>query len=668
LVPKRDGICSSRGGVRLYSQTNPPLDNNGRSNDSSSNNNEQRLQRPVEITGVSVSPVGFLTLLQSEYYINATSTIPATVAFPIFLTASPSSFPANNDFDKRVGGEILSSSIFTNNMLDVDQTTVSSMEGLTYLQLVNGVDMANSILPPDALSRAVTYYAFALLDKHKEEADEVFEEEKEYDDNTDEEEDDNGGSIMIVEDELGLDTTTITYEFQEAIEYICTKVKSTLSPTNEEQSYITAGTVQRARTILPNVWLHGVRIEEVVDIDDILLDDDSKKNSITSSSSSSSISTIPIRYVLECSVDNGTKMLEVPLFALPQEMLKNLASSSLSSKQQQLLMQEIEISSDILQDLSSQSNTNYNIATTASFITLSLYLRYTKSSIVTTAARSSYKKPKLVVSNRFLQLLVEEQQKQEQNGASDATRYCWMGDTNDVEDTTTRNINNSMDRIIKDNGLLQYRTMKQILDENRSVFDNTSMKNQRDGDGDGDVISSNTNNNNSKISLTLEQQSKLKLLQSAYKIALQKEDDGALRRIRIAMDELENEVMMMKQTMMTNNQDIIDSGLSSIRRAMKISNDEETVDLLSELEKAVILPTQTTAVVGSSSSSSSSSSRSMTTTNGSAMMTMIESKVVIKTGPFGKPAKSKEEDLELTTQIILDYVNSQLSDTGICDD
>jgi hypothetical protein len=38
----------------------------------------------------------------------------------------------------------------------------------------------------------------------------------------------------------------------------------------------------------------------------------------------------------------------------------------------------------------------------------------------------------------------------------------------------------------------------------------------------------------------LEQQSKLKLLQLAYKIALQKEDDGALRKIRIAMDELEN--------------------------------------------------------------------------------------------------------------------------------
>jgi hypothetical protein len=164
----------------------------------------------------------------------------------------------------------------------------------------------------------------------------------------------------------------------------------------------------------------------------------------------------------------------------------------------------------------------------------------------------------------------------------------------------------------------------------------------------------------------LEQQSKLKLLQLAYKIALQKEDDGALRKIRIAIDELENEVMMMKQTVTTNNEDNIGSGLSSIRRAMNINNDEETVDLLSELEKAVILPTQK-VLVGSSSSSSSSSSRSMTTPNGSAM-TMIESKVVIKTGPFGKPAKSKEEDLELTTQIILEYVNSQLSDTGICDE
>eukprot|EP00585_Thalassiosira_rotula_P003347 CAMPEP_0196142252 /NCGR_PEP_ID=MMETSP0910-20130528/11415_1 /TAXON_ID=49265 /ORGANISM="Thalassiosira rotula, Strain GSO102" /LENGTH=75 /DNA_ID=CAMNT_0041403543 /DNA_START=83 /DNA_END=310 /DNA_ORIENTATION=+ len=40
----------------------------------------------------------------------------------------------------------------------------------------------------------------------------------------------------------------------------------------------------------------------------------------------------------------------------------------------------------------------------------------------------------------------------------------------------------------------------------------------------------------------------------------------------------------------------------------------------------------------------------------------------VKTGPDGAPAASKEEDLELTTQIILDYVNSQASTEGVDDD
>ena len=40
----------------------------------------------------------------------------------------------------------------------------------------------------------------------------------------------------------------------------------------------------------------------------------------------------------------------------------------------------------------------------------------------------------------------------------------------------------------------------------------------------------------------------------------------------------------------------------------------------------------------------------------------------VKTGAAGSPAKSKEEDLELTTQVILDYVNSQAADEGVVDD
>ena len=40
----------------------------------------------------------------------------------------------------------------------------------------------------------------------------------------------------------------------------------------------------------------------------------------------------------------------------------------------------------------------------------------------------------------------------------------------------------------------------------------------------------------------------------------------------------------------------------------------------------------------------------------------------IMTGSSGAPAKTKEEDLELTTQIILDYVNSQEDTEGVVDD
>jgi hypothetical protein len=41
---------------------------------------------------------------------------------------------------------------------------------------------------------------------------------------------------------------------------------------------------------------------------------------------------------------------------------------------------------------------------------------------------------------------------------------------------------------------------------------------------------------------------------------------------------------------------------------------------------------------------------------------------MIKTGPAGTPAKSKEEDLELTTQVILDYVNSMATEEGVSDE
>ena len=41
---------------------------------------------------------------------------------------------------------------------------------------------------------------------------------------------------------------------------------------------------------------------------------------------------------------------------------------------------------------------------------------------------------------------------------------------------------------------------------------------------------------------------------------------------------------------------------------------------------------------------------------------------MIQTGPAGTPAKSKEEDLELTTQVILDYVNSMATEEGVSEE
>ena len=46
----------------------------------------------------------------------------------------------------------------------------------------------------------------------------------------------------------------------------------------------------------------------------------------------------------------------------------------------------------------------------------------------------------------------------------------------------------------------------------------------------------------------------------------------------------------------------------------------------------------------------------------------VRTALQVKTGAGGQPARSKEEDLELTTQIILDYVNAQNTEDGTVDD
>jgi len=86
----------------------------------------------VNIAGVSVSPNGFLVILQS---------IPLNdqkqqIAFPIALTTPPpSSTTSNNTLSN-----LELPSLFQENY---DQISVTTPESLTFLQLLNGVDMAS---------------------------------------------------------------------------------------------------------------------------------------------------------------------------------------------------------------------------------------------------------------------------------------------------------------------------------------------------------------------------------------------------------------------------------------------------------------------------------------------------------------------------------------------
>ncbi|KAL3788482.1 hypothetical protein ACHAW5_002541 [Stephanodiscus triporus] len=298
---------------------------------------------------------------------------------------------------------------------------------------------------------------------------------------------------------------------------------------------------------------------------------------------------MPIRFVLECSVDDDGKMLEIPLYAVPSSS----TTSSSSVRQQRRLQEELEISSDILQELSQ----NYNVETSASFVSLALCQRYIKSSIVTATARSSYGIPTMKVSNRLLCMLEEMQRNEDRKsmpGDNDATaaattattRYCWILPAVGDRDRGEKSNNDVIDTIIRNNGLPLYHPLRRIQNEGALQGDDGGGG----GGGDGGV------GTDKKPSLTFEQQAKQLQLQSAWKIAMQKEDAGALGRIRKAMEELENEVMMMEVGEGEDEEvEGENSTLMKIRRAMmsNAEDGEDVVGLMLDLEEAAMIKTDT---------------------------------------------------------------------------
>lgn len=87
----------------------------------------------VNIAGVSVSPNGFLVILQSILLHSSKQ-----IAFPIALTTPPP--PSYTTSGNTTSSNVQLPSLFQENY---DQISVTSPESLTFLQLLNGVDMAS---------------------------------------------------------------------------------------------------------------------------------------------------------------------------------------------------------------------------------------------------------------------------------------------------------------------------------------------------------------------------------------------------------------------------------------------------------------------------------------------------------------------------------------------
>ena len=374
---------------------------------------------------------------------------------------------------------------------------------------------ATPIFPPDTLSLLCVWYALLTEDINLE-----IEEDDECID------DGNGG--CLVEDELGLSSSTkedqselqsSEEKFQDALDYIRSMIKTTLPSDGGDTSsttssrYINASSWQRARVQLPRAWLHGVRIEK--------MNDDALSSTSNDCNNSNNIGRVPLQYTLQCSVDDGSKMLEVPLYSIPSSSYYNSQSSSIQIQQKK----KIDISNEILQEITH----NYNIESSASFISLALFHRYNKS------GEGSADSPTLKVSTRLLNQLVEMQNNDEKKEES-SPRYCW----------TLPNTEEDINTIVQKNGLPLYRSLSSIKEEDKRVLG--KLKEQNFGEdvtlasSSSSSPSNNGNNNtatnssstyrstpqgtessagigNVKKSLTLEQQATQEKLKAAWKIA-----------------------------------------------------------------------------------------------------------------------------------------------------
>jgi hypothetical protein len=458
---------------------------------SSGDSSDSDSYETLVVAGASVSPIGFLAIVKSSLQ-------QQEIAFPIQLTSSTLT---NTAYNGMTGTESIKNasipSLFQEN---VDQTSVVTPEALTFLQLINGVDMATPILPPDTLSKLCVWYAF-LLDKQ------------------------DGDSI-------------ISDRFHPGLDYVRSIVQTTLTLTGESSSdFLELSRWKRGKVMLPRVKLGGVRVEEV----DMSYAKQRQQSEVN-------IQTIPLKFTLECCVDDDAKPLEIPLFAIPE-------SCVLDESQTDRL---IQISNKVLEELSH----SFNVGTSASFMTLSLLHRYRK---------SGGEAPQLRISQHLLRKLADLQ--------NEIT--CWL----------TKHNSDNLDTLIQSTALPMYRPLSNLKESDQRVLQHLKDQNfgknpNLSGVDPNPQTSKATRSHQSKKQLTLEQQVRVKRLKSAWKIATEKNDTAALEKIQKAMEDFEKEVESFMQKSERGEGE--ETSLQKIQRAMRDGDGvEEVVGLISELEEAM---------------------------------------------------------------------------------
>mmetsp|Transcript_6891 Transcript_6891/g.9904 ORF Transcript_6891/g.9904 Transcript_6891/m.9904 type:complete len:482 (-) Transcript_6891:661-2106(-) len=304
--------------------------------EASDKNWSQREIRRVSISGISVSPSGFLILLSTNHI--SQSERKCELILPLRLTSNSQ-----------------------------DSVAATSPESLTICQLLSGVDLAGAILPPNALEAAIGLFCFKST---PDETNDTTKTSEKFE--------------IVIEDELGLNSSFFVdegdeKEFESIQKQTKDFVQRFLSQTLGGESYLNASIWQRNQAIFPKSSLDSVKIDLPYD------DEKSWYSFLTEVSTNEAengkigVSTPPLKFVLECRID-GDKPLDIPFYSevdiLHDEFISKHVEGNLG------MTRSLKKNNYMLKDILY----SYDSVSSGSFLAMALALRYKCPIVITVRA------------------------------------------------------------------------------------------------------------------------------------------------------------------------------------------------------------------------------------------------------------------------------------------